>query len=92
VKFADETKLGGVVEGCAAIQRDLNKLERWVAKSLMKFDKGKCKVLHLERNNPMHQYILGTTWMSEKHLVVPAGHQVEHEPVMCSCQCHSQDS
>ncbi|PKU41806.1 rna-directed dna polymerase from mobile element jockey-like [Limosa lapponica baueri] len=28
--------------------------------NLMKFSNGECKVLHLERNNPRHQYKLGT--------------------------------
>ena len=61
-KFADDRKLGGVPatpESCAAIQRDLDRLESWAQRNLMTSHQGKCKVLHLGRNNPMHQYRLG---------------------------------
>jgi len=56
-KFADDTKLGRVtdtLEGCAAFQRDLDRLESWAQRNLMKIYKGKCRVPHLGRNNPMH--------------------------------------
>ncbi|KAK4830954.1 hypothetical protein QYF61_014413 [Mycteria americana] len=47
-KFADDMKLGGVTDapdGCAAIQSDLDRLEKWPSRNLMKFQKGRCKVL-----------------------------------------------
>ena len=43
--------------------QELDMLEKWADRNLVKFIKGNCKVLHLGRNNPMHQYVLGpTSW------------------------------
>ncbi|KAK4826478.1 hypothetical protein QYF61_009474 [Mycteria americana] len=47
-KFADDTKQG-----------DLDGLEEWTNRDLMKFNKDKCKVLYLEQTNPLQQCGLG---------------------------------
>ena len=61
-KFADDTQLYGIVdtpEGWDAIQGDLDRLEQWAQKNVMRFNKDKCKVLHLHCNNLYYKYKLG---------------------------------
>ena len=60
-KFAGDTRLRGVadtLEGCATIQKDLDRFESWSGRNLMGFNKSNCRVLHLARNNYIHQYRL----------------------------------
>ena len=61
-KYADDIKLGGMadkVDGCAAIQQDLDRLENCAGRNLMRFNRSKCRVLRLGRNNHKYQYRLG---------------------------------
>ncbi|PKU30110.1 rna-directed dna polymerase from mobile element jockey-like [Limosa lapponica baueri] len=77
-KFMNDTKKSGsvdVLEGRDAIQRDLDRLEKWAHAILMKFNKVKCKVLHVGHGSPQYQYRLGDEWIesspAEKELDIP---------------------
>uniref|UniRef100_A0A803SMX6 Reverse transcriptase domain-containing protein n=1 Tax=Anolis carolinensis TaxID=28377 RepID=A0A803SMX6_ANOCA len=62
IKFADDTKLGGIAstpEDRSRIQNDLDRLERWAETNKMKFNRDKCKILHFGRKNGNQRYRMG---------------------------------
>ena len=59
--FADDTKLYTVLTDCNSnlkLNNDLAIMQTWSSRMQMTFNIEKCKVLHLGRNNPNHQYTM----------------------------------
>ncbi|PKU26959.1 hypothetical protein llap_22737 [Limosa lapponica baueri] len=64
----------------------LDRPESWAERNLMNFNKGKCRVLHLGRNNPMHQYSLRADLLESTSEERDLGVLVDNRMIM-SQQC-----
>ena len=61
-KFADDSNWARVVMGeddRKEFQEGLDRLMGWAEKWQMEFNKGKCHILHLGRNNHRYEYSMG---------------------------------
>ena len=61
LKFADDTKLYGVVtnrDEALSVQKDLNVLRQWTSHWQMKFNVPKCSVMHLGSSNIQFTYAI----------------------------------
>lgn len=56
------TKLGvdDASDGCAAIRRDFDTMEKWANRNLVQFKKGKSLFLPQGRNSPRYLHMLGS--------------------------------
>lgn len=85
------TKLGEVVDiiqSHAAVQSDLDMLQKWSDRNFMKSKKEKYKDLYLGRENPKHQYMPGATQLGSTFAEKNLGIVVETKMNMsqeCAC-------
>uniref|UniRef100_A0A452HYE6 Reverse transcriptase domain-containing protein n=1 Tax=Gopherus agassizii TaxID=38772 RepID=A0A452HYE6_9SAUR len=89
IKFADDTKLGGIAnteKDRDIIQEDLDDLVNWSNSNRMKFNSEKCKVMHLGINNKNFRYTLGTHQLEATEEEKDLGVLVDHRMTM-SRQC-----
>lgn len=91
IKFADDTKLGDVAntkQDRDRIQKDLDKLQQWAETNRMVFNREKCKILHLGKNNENSTYKMGGICLSSSTGEKDLGVLVDHRLNM-SQQCEA---
>ncbi|CAM4576074.1 unnamed protein product [Caretta caretta] len=89
IKFADDTKLGGIAnteKDRDIIQEDLDDLVNWSNSNRMKFNSEKCKIMNLGINNKNFCYKLGTHHLEVTEEEKDLGILVDHRMSM-SRQC-----
>ncbi|GAB0202185.1 hypothetical protein GRJ2_002684100 [Grus japonensis] len=75
-----------MLEGRDGIQRDLERLERWAHADRKKFNRAKCKFLHMGQLNAKHNYRLGGEWMESSPEEKDFGVLID-EQINMSWQC-----
>ena len=61
--FADDTKVYNEIrniDDVKCLQNSIDEMFEWTQKWLLKFNKDKCKIIHIGKNNKKHDYFIGT--------------------------------
>ncbi len=66
-EFADDTKLGQVIRSptdSEQLQNCISKMTEWAETWGMLLNVSKCKVMHVGKRNPGHEYTRNSTWLA----------------------------
>ena len=88
-KFADDTKLSHPVptqDDIKTMQKDIDQLQTWADKWQMRYNVGKCGVMHTGYHNPTHTYTMGNTTLKETEEEKDLGIWI-HKSLKTSTQC-----
>ncbi|KAJ7414532.1 rna-directed dna polymerase from mobile element jockey-like [Pitangus sulphuratus] len=76
--LADDTEVD-TLEWRVTLQEELDRLAEWANKNLIKFNKDKCKILHLGQHNPGLQHSLGSSQLGSSSVEAGLGVLKNHK-------------